>query len=116
MKIEFSFSDHTFTASLYDNAAAREFASMLPLELTIEDYSTNEKIAYLPRKLTAQGNEAFDDEAIRDFCYYAPWGNLVFFHAGYRYSRGLVRLGKLDGGIAPLLTKGKFPLRARQAF
>ncbi|MFE0752504.1 cyclophilin-like fold protein [Inquilinus sp. NPDC058860] len=46
-----------------------------------------------------------------DLCHYAPWGNLAFFYAGYRYSRGLIRLGRLDGGIEPLLTRGKFPLR-----
>ncbi|WFU10318.1 cyclophilin-like fold protein [Rhizobium sp. CB3090] len=88
--------------------------SMLPLDLMIEDYSMNEKMAYLPRKLAVQGTEAFADESVGDLCYYAPWGNLVFFHAGYRYSRGLVRLGRLDGGAAPLLTRGKFPLRAQQ--
>ncbi|MGK6317558.1 cyclophilin-like fold protein [Neorhizobium sp. DT-125] len=115
MRIEFSFSDQKFTASLYDSPAARELASMLPLDLTIEDYSTNEKIAYLPRKLTASGNEPFGDEAVGDLCYFAPWGNLAFFHADYHYSQGLVRLGRLDDGIKPLLTRGKFPLQAKVA-
>ncbi|WP_225770210.1 cyclophilin-like fold protein [Inquilinus sp. Marseille-Q2685] len=27
-----------------------------------------------------------------DFCYYAPWGNLAFFYAGYRYSRDLASM------------------------
>ena len=34
---------------------------MLPLDLTITDYSTNEKIAYLPRKLTEEGSGPFGD-------------------------------------------------------
>ncbi len=36
---------------------------MLPLDLTIEDYSTNEKIAYLPHRLADEGREAFSGEA-----------------------------------------------------
>ncbi|HMR34392.1 MAG TPA: cyclophilin-like fold protein [Geminicoccus sp.] len=111
MRIRIAFNGLAFTATLDDNPSARDLASMLPLDLTIEDYSTNEKIAYLPRKLTEEGSGPFTGEAPGDLCYYAPWGNLAFFHAGYRYSRGLVRLGRLDGGIEPLLTRGEFPLR-----
>jgi hypothetical protein len=88
MKIECAFSDHIFTASLYDNPSARDFASMLPLDLTIEDYSNNEKIAYLSRKLTEEASGPFANEAPGDLCYYAPWGDLAFFYAGYRFSRG----------------------------
>ena len=89
----------------YDNPSARDFASMLPLELTIEDYANNEKIAYLPRKLTEDGSGPFANEAPGDLCYYVPWGNLAFFYAGYRYSRGLIRLGRLDNGFEPLLNR-----------
>jgi hypothetical protein len=110
-KIRITFSGQEFTAALYDNPSARDFASLLPLELTIDDYANNEKIAYLPRKLTEEGSGPFTNEAPGDLCYYAPWGNLAFFHAGYRYSRGLIRLGRLDGGIGPLLARGQFPLR-----
>ena len=111
MRIRIAFADHDFTATLVDNPSARDLASMLPLDLTITDYSTNEKIAYLPRKLSEDGSGPFGDEAPGDLCYYAPWGNLAFFHAGYRYSRGLIRLGRLDGGVEPLLLRGEFPLR-----
>lgn len=110
-RIECAFDKHRFTASLYDNPSARDLLSMLPLELTIEDYSINEKIARLPRKLTEQGAGSSGNEAPGDLCYYAPWGNLAFFHAGYSYSRGLIRLGRLDSGIEALLTRGKFHLR-----
>jgi hypothetical protein len=111
MKMRIAFNGRDFTATLYDNPSARDLASMLPLDLTIDDYSTNEKIAYLSRKLTEEGSRPFTNEAPGDLCYYAPWGNLAFFYAGYRYSSGLIRLGRLDGGVEPLLTRGKFPLR-----
>jgi hypothetical protein len=44
-------------------------------------------------------------------CYYAPWGNLALFYASYRWSSGLIRLGRIDGSFDPLLVRGKFPLR-----
>jgi hypothetical protein len=111
MRIRCRFEDQSFTVTLLENPAAREFAAILPLDLKIEDYSTNEKIAYLPRKLTQEGSGSFSNGAAGDLCYYAPWGNLAFFHSSYKYSSGLVRLGRLDDGPEPLLKRGKFPLR-----
>ena len=111
MRLRFIFADQNFTATPEDNPFARDLFSMLPLDLKISDYSTNEKIAYLPRKLTEEGSGRFDNEAIGDLCYYAPWGNLALFHGSYRWSRGLIRLGRLDHGHAPLLVRGEYPLR-----
>jgi hypothetical protein len=111
MKIKMTFSDQTMTATLYDNASARDLFLLLPLDLKIDDYADNEKISYLPRKLTEAESGPFANERAGDVCYYAPWGNLALFHGGYRYSRGLIRLGRLDGGFEPLLVRGEFPLR-----
>lgn len=111
MRLRLAFADQEFTATLEDNPSARDLLSTVPLDLTIDDYATNEKIAYLPRKLTEEGSGAFGNERPGDLCYYAPWGNLALFYAGYRWSRGLIRLGRLDGGFEPLLVGGKFPLR-----
>jgi hypothetical protein len=110
MKVRIEFNRASMTAALYDNPSARDFASMLPLNLTIDDYSNNEKISYLPRKLTEEGSGPFGEEAPGDLAYYAPWGNLAFFYGSYRYSSGLIRLGRIDGDIAPLLMRGKFDL------
>ena len=59
MQLRFSFDTHDFTATLDDTPTARDLMSMLPLDLTIEDYSTNEKIARLPRRLTEDGSGPF---------------------------------------------------------
>ena len=111
MKIRFAFATHRFSATLYGNPAARELLTLLPVDLTIVDYSTNEKIAYLPQKLTERGAAPFGDEAVGDLCYYAPRGNLVFYYGHYRYASGLIRLGRLDDGVHPLMTRGRFDLR-----
>ena len=115
MRLRFAFADQEFTATLEDNPSSHDLFSMVPLDLTIEDYSTNEKITYLPRKLSEEGSGAFDNEQPGDLCYYAPWGNLAIFHAGYRWSRGLIRLGRIDGSSEPLQVRGKFLLTIRRA-
>jgi hypothetical protein len=84
---------------------------MLPLDLTIDDFSTNEKIAYLPRKLTEEGKASFGNEAPGDLCYYIPWANLAFFYDNYRSSKDLIRLGRIDGSFEPLLSREQFNLR-----
>ena len=110
MRIRFQFADQSFTATLEDSLSARELWSMLPLDLTVEDYGGNEKIAYLQRPFSEEGSVPFSGEAPGDLCYYAPWGNLAFFHASYRWSAGLIRLGRLDDGPEPLLIRGEHPL------
>ena len=111
MKIQVAFEGRAFTATLDDNPSVRDFLSLLPVDLTSEDYGDNEKIAYLPKRLSEDGSGRFSNEAVGDLCYYAPWGNLVFFHGNYRYSRGLIRLGRLDGGFEPFRANGTFPIR-----
>lgn len=108
-----TFDGHTMTATLYDNPAARDFHSMLPLDLTIQDFSNNEKIAYLPRKLSEDGSGPFGNERPYDLCYYIPWGNLAMFYADYRHP-GLIRLGRFDEGYKALHVRGEFPLRVER--
>lgn len=110
LKIKLTFGKNTMMATLYDNPSARDFASMLPLDLKIVDFGSNEKIAYLPRKLTVEGHGPFDNERPYDLCYYMPWGNLAMFYADYRHP-GLIRLGRFDQGYEALHIPGEFPLR-----
>ncbi|WP_065375160.1 cyclophilin-like fold protein [Ensifer adhaerens] len=111
MKVTMTFNGQNVVASLYDNPSARDFASLPPLDLTIDDYADNEKIVYLPRKLTEAASEPFGNERPGDLCYFAPWGNLALFYGRYRYSSGLIRLGRFDDGFEPLLVRGEFPIR-----
>lgn len=110
VRIRMSFGDYAMTATLYDNPSARDFASMLPLSLKIEDYGRNEKIVYLPRKLTEVGSGPFGNEQPGDLCYFKPWENLALFYADYKWD-GLIRLGRFDDGFKPLLVRGEFPVR-----
>jgi hypothetical protein len=115
MRLRCHFADQDFTYRLVDNATSRHLVSLLPLDLTISDFSTNEKIAHLPRRLDEGGHVPFEDEAPGDLCYFLGWGNLAFFHDSYTYRGDLIRLGHIEGAMAPLLVRGEFPLRLELA-
>lgn len=111
MRLHCRFADQDVSFLLQDNATSRDLVSLLPLDLTIEDFSSNEKLAQLPRRLDETGRVPITDEAPGDLCYFLGWGNLAFFHAGYTYRDDLILLGRIEGGVAPLLVKGTYPLR-----
>lgn len=96
MKIRISTDKETFTATMADNPVTRDFLSLLPLTLKLEDYAGTEKISQLPRKLTVKDVPAGFDPSVGDITYYAPWGNLAIFHRDFGYADGLINLGSLD--------------------
>ncbi|MFE9627886.1 cyclophilin-like fold protein [Streptomyces sp. NPDC006527] len=83
-------------ATLNDSAAARDFATLLPLTLDLEDFHRTERIGYPPRKLDTSGAPEAATPKAGDLAYYAPWGNLALFHRDGEHSSGLVILGRLD--------------------
>ena len=99
MKIRLTVAGRTLTAALDDNPTARDFVSLLPLTIVLEDYAGTEKIAYLSRKLTTEGAPAGVDPSVGDITYYAPWGNLALFYRDFGYAKGLIKIGSIDDGI-----------------
>jgi len=87
-------------ATLYNNRAAEDFFSLLPLELSLNDYAGTEKISNLPRSLTVANTPAGHQPTAGEITYYAPWGNLAIFYKEFAYSKGLIALGKIEGSIA----------------
>jgi hypothetical protein len=106
VKIRLTIAGKSTTATLLDNATARDFLALLPLTLKLDDYASTEKIAYLPKKLSTQGAPAGVDPDAGDITYYAPWGNLAIFYRDFGYSAGLIRLGRFDAGIEALEVRG----------
>lgn len=99
------------TASLADSPTARDFHSLLPLTLTLDDYAGTEKIANLPRKLSKDGAPAGIDPSIGDIAYYAPWGNLAIYYKDFGYSDGLIKLGTIDAGWEEFKGPGALKVR-----
>ena len=106
MKIRITLEDAKITATLTDNQTTRDFASQLPLTLSLEDYAGAEKISYLPQKLSTKDAPAGSDPSVGDITYYAPWGNLAIFYKDFGYASGLVILGKIDNGMEALNVPG----------
>jgi hypothetical protein len=77
-----------------DSAATRDFLSMLPLTLSFEEFSGQEKISYLHRKLDTAG-AAGHLPTNRDLIYFAPWGNLGFYYnaEGAQRSDQVIHIG-----------------------
>ena len=107
MKIRLTVGDNTATATLDNSDIARDFYSMLPMNVELEDYASTEKITYPERKLNTSGTPEGYDPSAGDITYYAPWGNLALFYKDFSYSRGLIRLGEFDDGGAILKFRGK---------
>lgn len=102
MKIRIDVNGRAITATLNDSDAARDFSSLLPVSVELEDYASTEKVASLPRRLSTTGAPAGSDPEAGDIAYYAPWGNLAMYYRGFGYSAGLVKLGRIDGDVEAL--------------
>lgn len=114
MKIRLIINDQTLSATLEDSVPARDFAAQLPITIQLEDYAATEKIAQLPRRLSIAGEPDGITPVAGDIAFYAPWGNLAIFHRPFGYSKGLVRLGRIEGDLQALRAEG--PVEARIEF
>lgn len=100
--IRFVIGDTVLPATLDDTAPARDFASMLPMEISLSPYHGVEMVGDLGHELDATGMPASYKPDAGDITQYAPWKNLAIFTAPFSDSRGLVRLGQFDGPIDAL--------------
>ena len=111
MRIHNEIAGETVVAELNGSEAARDFAAMLPLDLTLEDYASTEKVSDLPGRLSVEGAPDGMDPDVGDITYYAPWGNLAIFYRDFSYAKGLVGLGRIVSGRDAMRRPG--PLAAR---
>jgi hypothetical protein len=113
MKIQVELDGIRMIAMLDDNATSRDFASLLPLTLPLDDYNGTEKISDLPKKLSTRGVPEGMTPVAGDIAYYAPWGNLAIFYKDFSYSRGLVKLGAFEAGAGALERSGNLRVSIR---
>ncbi len=106
-KIQITVDGAVLTATLEDSATARDFVSLLPLTVTLEDYASTEKIADLARRLDTEDAPAGIDPSVGDIAYYIPWGNLAIFYRDFGYSPGLVKLATIESGVEILGRDGR---------
>jgi len=105
MKLKVTIGDVVLTATLADNATAKDFISLLPLTVKLDDYASSEKIFYPERKLSTKGASSIN-AVTGDITYYSPWGNIAIFYKDFGNSSSLIRIAKFDGNMDALKTKG----------
>jgi hypothetical protein len=89
---------NTTVFELNSSPAAGDLYAQLPLRITVEKYSHNEKIFYPPQKLdTADTPQANAHEA-GTLAYYEPWGDVVMFYGRFGAAAGLFTLGRAVSG------------------
>ena len=95
--------ERRFTVTLTNNAAARAFATQLPLTLDMSELNGNEKHAELPKPLPAKASRP---GTIRngDLMLYGS-DTLVVFYSTINSSYSYTRLGRVDdpAGLAQAL-------------
>ncbi|EPG3956949.1 cyclophilin-like fold protein [Klebsiella oxytoca] len=114
VKIAFVFKGVTVVGLLDESVAASAFVAQLPMTVKLEDYGSTEKIAWLPEKL--RDVDAGESMTPRrgDMAYYAPWGNLAIFREDFRHSPGLIKLGRVEEGLASLDQPGAATVTIRR--
>jgi hypothetical protein len=80
-----------------DTPTTRDFLSLLPLTMELEELNGREKIGYPPRELDVDGTPGSDPEN-GDLIYFTPWGNIGFYYDadGIGYSDQTLHLGTYE--------------------
>ena len=99
-RVRITIGNTSIEATLADSDAARDFASLLPLTLSMNDLFRREKFAALPRAISEQGKRTHD-YAVGTIGYWPPGPDLAIFyrHDGERIPEpGLIVIGKDQDG------------------
>ena len=104
MKIRLKIEDKVLTATLIDSRTTRDFVSLLPLTLRMNDLFRREKFAHLPRAISDEGKRTHTYE-IGQVVYWSPGPDVAIYYRndGEKIPNpGIILIGKLDSGVAAL--------------
>ena len=99
-RLRITIGGRSIEATLADSDAARDFASLLPLTLAMNDLFRREKFATLPRAISEQGKRTHD-YAVGTIGYWPPGPDVAIFYRQDGESipaPGLIVLGKIKAG------------------
>jgi hypothetical protein len=108
MKIRLKVGDQAIAATLIDSETTRDFVSLLPLTLTMNDLFGREKFGHLPRALSEGGKRTRTYE-VGEVIYWSPGPDVAIF---YRQdgssipSPGSIVMGNVDSGVEALNVSG----------
>lgn len=111
-RVRITIGEQTLTATLYDNQTARDFASRLPLTITMSDFAGTEKIFTPSPGLTTSGVPHGCHPKAGDIASYSPWRNIaIYYRDGSSYSSDMIPVGRIEGDINALKTSGSLSVR-----
>ena len=93
------------TATLIDSETTRDFVSLLPLTLTMNDLFGREKFARLPRAISTEAKRTHTYE-VGNVAYWSPGPDLAIFYRrdGQKIpAPGIIVIGKLDSAAVEAL-------------
>src|SRR5436309_1732152 len=108
MKIRLRIDNKVLTATLADNKTARDFVSLLPLTLTMNDLFGREKYARLPRAISQEGKRTHTYQ-IGDLAYWSPSHDVAVYYRqdGEKIPEpGIIVIGMIDSGVEALDVPG----------
>jgi len=108
MKIRLRIDNKVLTATLADNKTARDFVSLLPLTLTMDDLFGREKFGHLPRAISEEGKRTHTYE-IGEIAYWSPGPDVAIYYRndGEKIpDPGIIVMGKIDSGVEALNVPG----------
>ena len=108
VKININIGGKILTATLADNATARDFASVLPLNVSMNDLFGREKYGDLPKALSENGPRKSKYE-VGDIAYWSPDRQFaVYYHQDGESipSPGIIPIAKIDAGAAAFNVPG----------
>jgi hypothetical protein len=108
MKIRLRVNDKIIMATMIDSKTTRDFISLLPLTLNMNDLFRREKYAHLPKALSTEGARAHTYE-VGEIVYWSPGPDVAIFYRqdGERIPNpGIIVIGKIDSGMESLNVAG----------
>jgi hypothetical protein len=108
MKIRLTVNDKIITAKVIESPTARDFISLLPLTLTMNDLFKREKFGHLPRAISTDGKHTHT-YALGDIAYWSPGPDIaIYYHYdGERIpDPGVIVIAKIGAGLGVLDVSG----------
>lgn len=108
VKIRIKVADKSITATLAHNDTARDFVSVLPLNVTTNDLFGREKYGDLPKALSERGPRQKRYE-VGDVAYWSPEHQFaIYYHQDGESipSPGIISIARIDAGTEAFNVRG----------
>ncbi|QGY42026.1 hypothetical protein GM415_09075 [Pseudodesulfovibrio cashew] len=106
MQITVTANGSAIVYELNDSQASKDLYAQLPLEIEVENYGSNEKIFYPPKKLNTSNTPLVKGAQPGTLAYYAPWADVVMFYGSFGSASGLYELGHAVKGTERIRSLG----------